>query len=108
MSRIKRVPLTRASAELTSLVANEHAQPFVLTQRGKPVAIVCRYFDEDALDHIAWANSPRLREIIAQSEAEIRAGKGIPHDEFWKLVEADSRTTKPKRTRKPVKAKVKT
>ena len=90
MTRIKRVPLARVNEELTTFVALDDAQPFVLTQRGKPVAVVYRYQSEDDLDHIAWSRSPRLREMIAKSEAEIRAGKGIPHDEFWRQVEAEN------------------
>ncbi len=97
MSRIKRVPLSRATDELTAFIEKRETQPLVLTQNGKMVAVVYQCATEDDLVHLSWARSPRLREIIAQRESELQAGKGIPHDEFWRqldeeYVDQDSQT----------------
>ena len=89
MSRIKRVPLTRAMDELTALVEKRGAQPLVLTQKGKMVAVVFPCETEDDLVHLSWARSPRLHEIVAQREFELHAGKGIPHDEFWRQLDEE-------------------
>ncbi len=106
MSKIKRVPLSRAGAELGEFVAKPVGPPMALTQRGKIVAVVYRCDSEDDIVHLSWEKSPRLCEIIEQAEEDLRQGKGIPHDEFWKLVEADTKARAAKKARKTTKAKV--
>ncbi len=107
MSKIKRVPLSRVGVELDDFVAKPAGSPMALTQRGKVVAVVYRCESEDDITHLSWAKSPRLCEIIEQAEENIRQGKGIPHDEFWKFVEADTKAREAKAARKKSKSKVK-
>jgi hypothetical protein len=46
--------------------------------------------------------APKLRDILEAARQRFRAGKGIPHETFWKEVEAvtTSKTAKPGNTQK--------
>jgi len=43
---------------------------------------------EDVLERLLMAYNPKLRAILAKSKAQIRAGLGIPENEFWRRVES--------------------
>ena len=65
--------------------------PVVVTRNGKPVAVLTAVTDAEELERLLLAHSPRFRAIVQKSMQQIRAGKGIPHDEFWRQMEAESR-----------------
>jgi prevent-host-death family protein len=64
----------------------ENEGPVVITRNGKPVAVLVAPLDKDDLERMILAHSPRFRAILAKSRKSLDAGKGIPHDEFWKTV----------------------
>ncbi len=76
--------------------------PVIVTRNGKPVAVLVAVGDEDELERLVLAHSPKLRSILEAAHRRIQSGKGIPHDEFWQQVEAKNRP-KQRRTgrRKP-------
>jgi len=61
----------------------------VVTRNGKAVAVLVAVGDDDDLERLLMAHSPRLRAILAAARQRIQEGKGIPHDEFWEKVEKD-------------------
>ncbi len=46
--------------------------------------------DPDELERLLLAYSPTFQHIIETARQQIREGQGIPHDEFWEQLEADS------------------
>ena len=79
----------------------------MLTSRGKPVALLAPFDDPDDLLSLSMAFSPRLRKIVEDAAEDIRQGRGIPEDEFWKLVARDTKVREAKKVRKKSKSKVK-
>jgi PHD/YefM family antitoxin component YafN of YafNO toxin-antitoxin module len=63
--------------------------PVVVTRNGKPVAVVLAVTDEEELERLMMAHSPRLQEILEAARQRIQAGAGIPSEEFWRDVERD-------------------
>jgi PHD/YefM family antitoxin component YafN of YafNO toxin-antitoxin module len=61
--------------------------PVVVTKNGKPAAVLVSVADDDELESILLACSPRFQKLLERSSRQIDQGKGIPHDEFWKRVE---------------------
>jgi prevent-host-death family protein len=61
--------------------------PVVVTRNGKPVAVILGVQDEDEIERLLMAYSPRLRKILDMSQKQIRQGKFLRHDEFWAEVE---------------------
>ena len=70
-------------AKFSSYIEASKAGPIVVTKNGKPVAILLSVQDEDEIERMLLAYSPKLQRILHMAERQIRAGKGIKHEEFW-------------------------
>ncbi|MFM9960518.1 MAG: hypothetical protein ACKV2Q_04760 [Planctomycetaceae bacterium] len=54
--------------------------------------------DDDDLERLILAHSPRFQALLEKSRQSIKAGKGLSHVEFWKAVKQRSaKKTKPVR-----------
>lgn len=62
--------------------------PVVVTRNGKPVAALVPVCDEEELERLVMAYSPKLQAILNAARQRFRAGAGIPHETFWQEVEA--------------------
>jgi prevent-host-death family protein len=66
--------------------------PVVVTKNGRPVAMLLSIKDEDEIERMLLAHSPKFQSILDIAEQQIREGKGIKHEDFWR--EVKSETTK--------------
>jgi prevent-host-death family protein len=74
--------------------------PVIVTRNGRPVAVLLGMQDEDEVERLLMAYSPRLQAILEAADRRIEAGQGIPHEEFWRQMEAEhSKTPQPDRAR---------
>src|SRR5215510_10170650 len=67
----------------------------VITKNGKPVAVLLPMEDDDELERLALAYSRRFQAILHEAREQIRTTGGIPHDDFWREVEAESNQQTP-------------
>ncbi len=74
-------------AKLSGYIKASETGPVVVTKNGKPVAVLLSLHDEEELERILLAYSPKLQRILRQAEKQIEAGQGIEHDEFWQMLE---------------------
>jgi hypothetical protein len=51
--------------------------------------------DEDEIERLALGCSPRFQSILDVARQQIREGRGIPHDDFWRDLEAPQREPDP-------------
>ena len=63
--------------------------PVVVTKNGRPVAILLSIKDEDEIERMMLAHSPKFKSILDLAEQQIREGKGIKHEDFWQEIEAE-------------------
>ncbi len=70
-------------AKLSGYIKASKAGPIVVTKNGKPVAVLLSMQDEDELERILMAYSPKLQRILQKAEKQIHSGQGIKHEEFW-------------------------
>lgn len=77
-------------AKLSGYIEASKAGPIVVTKNGKPVAVLLAMQDEDELERILMAYSPKLQKVLDKAETQIQAGQGIRHDDFWREFEAES------------------
>jgi len=61
--------------------------PVVVTRNAKPVAVLLSVKDRDEIERMAMSRSKKLRKILQKSRAQIKKGKGIPHEQFWREIE---------------------
>lgn len=79
--------LADAKARLSAYVDECTTEgPVIITRNGKPVAVLLAPADEEDLDRLMLARSPRFQALLNKSRRSIAAGKGLSRDEFWKAV----------------------
>lgn len=76
-------------AHFSAFMKETENGPVVITRNGKPAAILLNVVDEDELDGLLLAYSPKFRAILQAGREEIKATGGIPHDEFWQQMDAE-------------------
>jgi prevent-host-death family protein len=62
--------------------------PVVVTRNGRPVAVIVGVHDEDEIERLLMAYSPRLKSILDRSRQQIRNGQSLNEEEFWSQFEA--------------------
>ncbi len=60
--------------------------PIVITRNGKPVVVMLAPIDEDDLENLVLARSPRFRAMIEKSRRSIMKGGGLSEEEFLRTV----------------------
>lgn len=58
----------------------------IVTRNGKPVAALLAVRDDEEVERLVLAHSPRLRSSLDTARRRIREGDAIGHDEFWRGV----------------------
>ncbi len=87
------------AADFAGYVKATRKGPVVVTRRGKPVAVLLSPGTEDDLERLLMGHSPELQSILEAARKRFREGRGIPHDSFWKEVEAENFGTGTRRGR---------
>src|SRR6266540_2289705 len=78
-------------ARFSAYLKESQEGPVIVTRNGKPVAVLLAVTDEDELERLVLAHSPRFQALLDKSRRQIDETGGIPHDAFWREVEAESR-----------------
>lgn len=56
--------------------------------------------NDEEMERLLMAHSPKLRAILDESEAQIKAGLGITAEDFWKQVDARYKKKAARKARK--------
>jgi hypothetical protein len=59
----------------------------VVTRHGKPVAVLLSIEDEEELERLVLAYTPKFQGILEAGRKQIRETGGIGHEEFWQEME---------------------
>lgn len=88
-------PLADVKARLSAyLDLAENEGPIVITRNGKAVAVLLAPLDDDDLENILIARSPRFQAVLNKSRQSIQAGRGLSENDFWKAVAQRSKKAK--------------
>lgn len=85
-------------ARLSAYLKESQEGPVIVTRNGKAVAVLVAVTDDDDLERLVLAHSPKFQALIDKSRRQIEAPGGIPHDVFWREVQAKSREKVSKRS----------
>src|SRR5438874_8195625 len=77
-------------ARLSAYLKESQEGPVIVTRNGKAVAVLLAVTDEDELERLVLAHSPKFRALLDKANRQIEETGGIPHDVFWREVEAES------------------
>src|SRR3982750_4669203 len=78
-------------ARLSAYLKETVKGPIVVTRNGKAVAVLLAVTDDDELERLVLAHSPKFQALLDKSRRQIEETGGIPHEQFWREVEAESR-----------------
>ena len=78
-------------AKLSAYVKDSEQGPVVVTRNGKAVAVLLAVTDDEELERLVLAHSPKFQALLDKSRRQIEKTGGIPHEQFWGEVKAESR-----------------
>ena len=92
---MKTVPASEVKARLGDYLDQCATQgPVVISRKGKAVAVLLVPTDDEDLQRLLLARSPRFQAMLGRSRRSIKAGRGLTRDAFWQAV-ADRHRKKP-------------
>lgn len=84
---MKIAPLAEVKTNLSAYVEQaEKEGPIVITRNGKAVAVIIAPVDDDDLESLLLARSPRFQALLERSRKSLRTGKGLSSEQFWRTV----------------------
>ena len=78
-------------AGLSAYLKESEKGPVVVTRNGKAVAVLLAVPDDDELERLLLAHSPKFKALLDKSRRQIEETGGIPHEQFWREVKAETR-----------------
>src|SRR4051794_22049179 len=76
-------------ARLSAYLKESEEGPVVVTRNGKAVAVLLAVTDDDELERLVLAHSPKFQALLDKSRRQIEETGGIPHEQFWREVKAE-------------------
>jgi prevent-host-death family protein len=77
-------------ARFSAYVKDSKEGPVIVTKNGKPVAVLVSLEDEDEIERMVLAYSPKFQGILQAAKQQIREEGGIEHEAFWHEVQKNS------------------
>ena len=91
---MKIASVAHVKARLSAFLRESEEGPVVVTRHGKAVAVLLAVSDDDELERLVLAHSPKFQALLDKSRRQIEGTGGIPHDQFWREVKAEARKSK--------------
>jgi prevent-host-death family protein len=88
---MKIAPVATVKAKFSAYLKASEDEPIIVTRNGKPVAVILGVSDEEELEKLLLAHSPRLKSLLESAKQRIDTTGGLPHDAFWNAVESESK-----------------
>src|SRR5262245_46783991 len=80
---MKIASVAEVKSQFSAFLKASEGGPVVVTRNGRPVAVLVGVHDEDEIERLLMAFSPRLRAILDRARRQIADGEGLSHEEFW-------------------------
>ena len=87
---MKIAPIADIKAHLSAYLKESEKGPIVVTKNGKPIAVLLGIRDEDEIERLVLAYSPKFKSILSKGRQQIQETGGITHEDFWRELETES------------------
>jgi prevent-host-death family protein len=84
---MKIASVAEIKSQFSAFLKASERGPVVVTRNGRPVAVIVGVQDEDEIERLLMAYSPRLRAILDRSRQQFREGEWLGEKEFWSQFE---------------------
>jgi prevent-host-death family protein len=81
-------PLADVKAHFSAYIKQLQTSPVIVTKNGKPVAIMLGISEEDDLERVMLAISPKFQALLDKAEKRIQQTGGISHEDVWAQIDA--------------------
>lgn len=82
--------VAEVKARLSAYLKETEEGPVIVIRNGKAVAVLLAVTDDDELERLVLAHSPKFQALLNKSRRQIEETGGISHDDFWRELEAES------------------
>jgi prevent-host-death family protein len=84
---MKIASVAEVKAQFSAYLKESEEGPVIVTRNGRPVAALLAVRDDEELERLVLAHSPRLRALLEAARQQIREGEGVSHEDFWREME---------------------
>ncbi len=84
---MKIVSIADVKKHLSAYLRDEASGPFIITRHGRPAGVLLPLEDEEEIERLVLAYSPRLQAILNASRETVAETGGVDHEAFWEDVE---------------------
>jgi prevent-host-death family protein len=84
---MKIAPVADIKARFSAYLKESEEGPVIVTRNGKPVAVLVSMEDEEEIERMILAYSPKFQKLLEKSRKQIQGTGGTPHKDFWKKME---------------------
>ena len=89
---MKIAPVADVKARFSSYLEQSEKGPIIVTRNGRPVAALVAVGDEEELERLVLAHTPKFRKLLDAAERRIKRAGGKTHKEFWSSVRAKAKS----------------
>ncbi len=94
---MKIASVAEVKAKLSGYLKESREGPVIVTRNGKPAAVLLSVEDEEELERLIVAYSPRFQKILKDARRGIRETGGVRHRDFWEEMEREIPTRRKKK-----------
>ena len=87
---MKIAPVSDIKARFSAYLKDAREGPVVVTENGRPVAVMLSVVNEEELERLLLAYSPKVQAFLDKGREQLIEGEGISHDDFWQEMEAEA------------------
>ncbi len=81
---MKIASVAEVKAHFSSYLEQCEEGPVIVTKNGRPTAVLVAVNNEEELERLVLAHTPRFMSILDSAQKRIKSGKGMSHRQFWK------------------------
>ncbi len=86
--------IAKVKARLSAYIKESEEGPVIITRNGRPVAALVPVLEDEDLEQLILAYTPKFRQLIEAADRRIKETGGIKHEEFWQSVEEETGTNR--------------
>ena len=83
-------PVAEVKARFSAYLRQCIDGPIIITRNGRPAAVLIAAPDEEELERLVLAHTPRFQRLLKAARERIQETGGIEHDDFWESVEKEN------------------
>ncbi len=84
---MKIAPVADVKARFSAYLKRCQDGPVIITKNGRPVAVLIAALEEEELERLILAHTPKFRRLLDAARARIQQTGGVRHEDFWQSIE---------------------